>query len=67
MSGYSINNEEKKGILNMNHILKVYEKTQETLALLKILSMSSKNIESGKAKDIKETFADIRKEIGIRK
>ena len=47
--------------------IKVYEKTQETLALLKILSMSNKNIEIGKAKDIKETFSEIRKELGISK
>jgi len=47
--------------------IKAYEKTQETLALLKILSMSSENIESSKAKGIKETFSDIRKELGIHK
>lgn len=40
--------------------IRVYEKTQETLALLKILSMSSENIEKAKAKGIKETFSEIR-------
>jgi prevent-host-death family protein len=45
--------------------IKTYEKTQETLALLKILSMSSKYIGSGEAKGIKETFSDIRKELGL--
>ena len=47
--------------------IKAYEKTQETLALLKILSMSGKDIESGKAKGIKETFSEIRNELGITK
>ena len=47
--------------------IKAYEKTQETLALLKLLSMSSENIENSKAKGIKETFSDIRKELGIHK
>jgi prevent-host-death family protein len=47
--------------------IKAYEKTQETLALLKILSLSSKNVHRGKAKGIKETFADIRKELAIEK
>ncbi len=44
--------------------IKVYEKTQETLALLKILSLSSKNIGKGKAKPVRETFEDVRKAIG---
>ena len=47
--------------------IKAYEETQETLALLKILSMSSSNIEKGQAKGIKETFSEIRKELGINK
>ena len=47
--------------------IKAYEKTQETLALLKILSMSSENTERSKAKGITETFSDIRKELGIHK
>jgi prevent-host-death family protein len=47
--------------------IKAYEKTQETLALLKILSMGGKNVESGKAKGIKETFSSIRKELSIEK
>jgi len=47
--------------------IKAYEKTQETLALLKILSMSTENMKRSKAKGIKETFSDIRKELGIHK
>ena len=47
--------------------IKAYEETQETLALLKILSMSSGSIEKGQAKGIKETFSEIRKELGINK
>lgn len=47
--------------------IKAYEKTQETLALLKILAMSSENVEKGKAIGIKETFTEIRKELGIKR
>ena len=46
--------------------IKTYEKTQETLALLKILSMSSNNMNDGKAKGIKETFAELRKEQSLK-
>jgi prevent-host-death family protein len=47
--------------------IKTFEKTQETLALLKLLSMSSENIMNRKAKGIKETFSDIRRGLGIKK
>lgn len=47
--------------------IKTYEKTQETLALLKILSMSSEKLEKANAKDIKGTFSDIRNEIKLKK
>ena len=43
--------------------IKEYEKQQESLALLKILSLSTKNIEAGKSKSAKKTFSDIRKKI----
>lgn len=46
--------------------IKTYEKNQETLALLKILSMSSENIEKEKAKGIKETFSEIRQQLNIK-
>ena len=37
-----------------------YEQTQETLALLKILSLSSKEIEAGDTLPVEEAFAEIR-------
>ena len=55
---------------NANNVLrdiKAQEKTQEKLALLNILFMSAKNIRNSKAKGIKETFSDIRNELGIAK
>lgn len=43
--------------------IKEYEKTQETLALLKILALSTKNLEAGNVKPMKQAFADVRKRI----
>ncbi len=43
--------------------IKLYEQTQESLALLKILAMSSKNLKDGNVKPIDQTFNDIRKRI----
>ncbi|RMG81445.1 MAG: type II toxin-antitoxin system Phd/YefM family antitoxin [Bacteroidetes bacterium] len=43
--------------------IKVYEQTQESLALLKILAMSNKNLNKGKTKDLDKTFGDIRRRI----
>ena len=43
--------------------IKVYEQTQESLALLKILAMSNKNLKDGNVKSIDKTFRDIRKRI----
>ncbi|MEI6268640.1 MAG: type II toxin-antitoxin system Phd/YefM family antitoxin [Methylococcaceae bacterium] len=40
-----------------------YEATQDSLALLKILAMSSKSKQEGKSKPIKTAFEDIRKSI----
>jgi prevent-host-death family protein len=40
-----------------------YEQTQESLALLKMLAQSSRNIQEGRSKPIKRAFADIRKRI----
>ena len=40
--------------------IKVYEQTQESLALLKILAMSSKNLKAGKVKPVSQAFIDIR-------
>jgi len=41
--------------------IKLYEKTQETLAMLKLLAMTSE--ENPDAKGIKETFDELRKEL----
>lgn len=40
-----------------------YEQTQESLALLKMLTQSTKSIQEGRSKPIKSAFADIRKQI----
>ena len=44
----------------------VYEQTQESLALLKILAQSSANIRKGKFKPARVAFTDIRKKIDER-
>ncbi|OGU76476.1 MAG: hypothetical protein A2V93_03420 [Ignavibacteria bacterium RBG_16_34_14] len=41
--------------------IKLYEKTQETLAMLKLLAMTSE--ENPDAKGIKETFSELRKDL----
>jgi prevent-host-death family protein len=41
--------------------IKVYEKTQETMAMLKLLAMTRDKSKS--AKGIKETFTDLRNEL----
>jgi prevent-host-death family protein len=43
--------------------IKVFEKTQETMALLKILSMSQDSIRKGKFKPIDKAQADLRKRL----
>jgi prevent-host-death family protein len=40
--------------------IRVYEETQESLALLKILSMSQKNLERGLVKPVEKAFEDLR-------
>lgn len=63
-----INKEQKTFVITQNgeakvivQDIKVYEKTQETMAMLKLLAMTrGKNKE---AKGIKETFSDIRNEL----
>ncbi|KAA1183808.1 type II toxin-antitoxin system Phd/YefM family antitoxin [Rhizobium tropici] len=37
-----------------------YEETQETLALLKVLALTNKQVENGKVRTAKETFARLR-------
>ena len=41
--------------------IKEYERTQESLMLLKILAQSRKSVEAGKLKPLAETFRDIRR------
>ena len=43
--------------------IREYEKTQESLALLKILAQSRKSLEEGKVKPVKESFRSLRKKI----
>ena len=40
-----------------------YERTQESLAMLKILALSTKHIEEGKVKPANEAFAHVRARI----
>ena len=43
--------------------IKEYEKTQESLALLKILAMSGKEIKGGHYESLEKSFADVRNRI----
>jgi len=43
--------------------VKVYEKNQEALALLKILALSGKSAREGKIKSFSKTFSDLKKQI----
>ncbi|MFH1194910.1 MAG: type II toxin-antitoxin system Phd/YefM family antitoxin [bacterium] len=43
--------------------VKVYEETQESIALLKILALSGKEIKKGNYKTFEQTFSDIRNRI----
>ena len=43
--------------------VRTYEETQESLALLKILAVSSKNLKERKYKPVKEAFESISKKI----
>jgi prevent-host-death family protein len=53
-------NGEAKAILQD---IKLYEQTQDSLALLKILALSSKSLKDGKVKPIKDAFHDINEKI----
>jgi prevent-host-death family protein len=44
-----------------------YEKTQETLALLKILALGNRNIEQGHYRPARDVFRDVRKRLDARK
>lgn len=63
-----INKEQKTFVITQNgeakvivQDIKVFEKNQETLAMLKLLAMTREKSKS--AKGIKETFAEIRNEL----
>jgi prevent-host-death family protein len=43
--------------------IREYEKTQESLAMLKILAQSRKSLEEGQFKPFREAFHDLRKKI----
>ena len=43
--------------------IREYEKTQESLAMLKILAQSRKNLEEGKFKPARESFLGLREKI----
>lgn len=65
-----INKEQKTFVITQNgeakvivQDIKVFEKNQETLAMLKLLAMTREK--SKNAKGIKETFTKIRNEINI--
>lgn len=53
-------NGEAKAILQD---VKAYEKQQETLAMLKLLALSTKSIKEGKSKPIRKAFSDLQKRI----
>ena len=44
-----------------------YEEIQESLALLKILAMSRKDVEDGRVEPVDQVFADLREEIKKRR
>ncbi|MBF0505628.1 MAG: type II toxin-antitoxin system Phd/YefM family antitoxin [Nitrospirae bacterium] len=52
----TLNGEAKVILLDIRE----YEKTQESLALLRILAQSKKSHEAGKVKSLKEAFSDIK-------
>ncbi|MBU0558487.1 MAG: type II toxin-antitoxin system Phd/YefM family antitoxin [Bacteroidetes bacterium] len=43
--------------------VKVYEKTQESIALLKILALSGKEVRKGKYRPIEKSFANVKNRI----
>ena len=47
--------------------IKLYEQTQQSLAMLKILALSNKSLNEGKIKPLNHAFKDIRKRINDRK
>jgi len=65
-----ISNNQKTMIITQNgeakvilQDIKLYEKTQESLAMLKTLAISTKNLKDGKIKPINQAFKDIRERV----
>lgn len=65
-----ISNNQKTMIITQNgeakvilQDIKLYEKTQESLAMLKMLAISNKNLKDGKIKPINQAFKDVRERI----
>jgi prevent-host-death family protein len=56
----TLNGEAKAILLDIRE----YEKTQESLALLKILAQSRKSQEAGRVKSLRDSFRDIRIKAG---
>lgn len=56
-------NGEAKAVIQDIHS---YESTQESIALLKVLTQSTNGIKQGKSKPVKKAFADIGNEISKR-
>lgn len=66
-----INKEQKTLVITQNgeakvivQDIKIYEQTQDTLAMLKLLAMTRGK--SKRAKNIRDTFSDLRKELKVR-
>jgi len=53
-------NGKAKAVLQDTH---TYEETQDTLAMLKLIAQSSKDIDKGKVKPFRKAFSDIKKQI----
>jgi len=53
-------NGEAKAVLQDIH---VFEQTQESLAMLKILALSNKSLQAGTVKPVEKAFRDVRKRI----
>ena len=53
-------NGEAKAVLQDIHL---YEQTQESLALLKLIAQGKKNVEGKKFRPVKQAFSDIRKRL----
>lgn len=55
----TVHGEAKAVLQDVGH----YEETQETLALLKVLALTNKEVESGKTRPVAEAFKRIRERV----